>query len=167
MTEEKEKQNIFGHLVNISWNLYLISMAIGIIGIIGYFIVRIYNPSTITKLGSNYTYYKGIDNIWYEYPQKRGEAIPRQKEMIPSNVLSYNYNSNFIIALQKPKEYDEAYDTKYAYPLGRDTVYYWLIIKEKQKAIGPLDSTQFCEARKKYNVPDKLVRKMKPLHKTP
>ena len=54
---------------------------------------------------------------------------------IPPNVISYDYDKYFVVVKQKPTEFTDAiYDkTKYVYPLGRDTVYYWLIVKEEQK----------------------------------
>jgi hypothetical protein len=80
---------------------------------------------------------------------------------IPPTIISYDYDKHFIIAKQKPKEFDEAiYDKmKYVYPLGRDTVYYWLIVKQEQKVFGPLDYDSFQKLKKEYNVPDKLVLK--------
>ena len=86
---------------------------------------------------------------------------------IPPKIISYDFDKHFIVVKQKPKEFNEAiYDKmEYVYPLGRDTVYYWLIIKEDKEVLGPLDSIQFCEETKKYSVPDKLVQKMKPCKK--
>ena len=80
---------------------------------------------------------------------------------IPPTIISYNYDKCFIVAKQKPKEFDEAiYDKKeYVYPLGRDSVYYWLIIKQKQEVFGALDYDSFLKLKKEYNVPDKLMLK--------
>lgn len=80
---------------------------------------------------------------------------------IPPIVMAYDYDNDFIIAKQKPKEYDEIiYDTKeYYYPFGRDTIYYWLIIKNQQKVIGPLSFEDFQHLKIKYKVPAKLKLK--------
>jgi hypothetical protein len=80
---------------------------------------------------------------------------------IPPTIISYDYDKNFIIAKQKPKEFNEAiYDKmEYVYPLGRDTVYYWLIIKQEQKVFGALDYDSFQKLKREYNVPDKLILK--------
>jgi hypothetical protein len=119
-------------------------------------------PETTTKLGSGYIYYRGGGDYNYIYH----ENYPRERK-IPRNIISYNYkrSGSFIVAKQKPSEYDESWEKEVIYPLGRDTVYYWLIIKEDHKILGPLDSIQFCKEIKKYHVPDKLVRKMKPTGK--
>jgi hypothetical protein len=80
---------------------------------------------------------------------------------IPPTIISYAYNKHFIVASQKPKEFNEAiYDKiEYIYPLGRDTVYYWLIVKQEQKVLGPLDYDSFLQLKKEYNVSDKLILK--------
>ncbi len=77
---------------------------------------------------------------------------------IPPTIISYNYDKHFIVVKQKPKEFDEAiYDKmEYVYPLGRDTVYYWLIIKREQKVFGALDYDSFQKIAKEYKVPDNL-----------
>jgi hypothetical protein len=80
---------------------------------------------------------------------------------IPPTIISYDYDKHFIVAKQKPKEFDEAiYDKmEYVYPLGRDTVYYWLIIKQEQKVFDALDYDSFLKLRKEYKVPDNLTLK--------
>lgn len=80
---------------------------------------------------------------------------------IPPTIISYDYDKHFIIVKQKPKEYNEAiYDKmEYIYPLGRDTVYYWLIIKQEQKVFGALDYDSFLQLKKEYKVPDNLILK--------
>lgn len=77
---------------------------------------------------------------------------------IPPTIISYDYDKHFIIDKQKPKAYNEAiYDKmEYIYPLGRDTIYYWLIIKQEQKVIGPLDYDSFLKLKKEYKVSDSL-----------
>lgn len=78
---------------------------------------------------------------------------------IPPTIISYNYDKHFIIVKQKPKKNNEAiYDKiEYIYPSGRDTIYYWLIIKEEQKVFGAMDYESFQNLKKKYKVPNKLV----------
>lgn len=97
------------------------------------------------KLGSGFVYSAEHKDI-------------RGKIDVPPNILSYDYDKKFIIAKQKPKEHDEAiYDKmEYRYPLGRDTVYYWLIIKKEQKVFGALDYDSFLQLKKEYKVPDNL-----------
>ena len=78
---------------------------------------------------------------------------------IPPTIIWYDYDKYFIVAKQKPKKFHDAiYDKKeYVYPLGRDTIYYWLIIKQEQKVFGPLGYDSFQQLRKEYEVPDKLM----------
>jgi hypothetical protein len=73
---------------------------------------------------------------------------------IPPTVISYDFDKYFIVIKQKPKAFDEAiYDKmEYCYPMGRDTIYYWLIIKKGHCIFGPLDENQFKKLKEKYNV---------------
>jgi hypothetical protein len=79
---------------------------------------------------------------------------------IPSIILEYNYDKSFIIAVQKPIENDPnilLYDAEYEYKEGYNSVYYWIIIKDIQKVIGPMSKSEFVEVRGKYNVPEDLI----------
>lgn len=78
---------------------------------------------------------------------------------VPPTVISYNYDKHFIVIKQIPKKHNDAiYDKKeYSYPLGRDTTYYWLIIKQEQQVFGPLDYDAFHTLTGTYNVPDHLL----------
>jgi len=76
---------------------------------------------------------------------------------IPSTVVDFAYNNEFIIAKQKPKlPQDILYDKNYNYKLGADFTYYWLIVKDKHIVLGPFDEREFMEERKKYKIPEKL-----------
>ena len=104
------------------------------------------------NLGDGYFYRhegKPLNDIYSEYPQKNGR--------IPANVITFDYDRNFIIAIQKPRlPQDILYEKEYEYKLGEDALYFWLIIKEKKLVLGPLDTEEFKLARKQYNVPDNL-----------
>lgn len=93
----------------------------------------------------------------FKYDTNRKDILG--KIDIPPTIISFDYDKHFIIAKQRPTEFHHAiYDKMdYIYPLGRDTIYYWLIIKQEQKILGPLDSIQFLEHKKKCNIPDKLI----------
>jgi hypothetical protein len=78
---------------------------------------------------------------------------------IPPAVQRYNYDKTFIVGEQHPKRFDEVLDERITYPYGRDTIYYWIIIKESHTRLGPLTLPEFEEARKKYNVPNDLELK--------
>ena len=57
---------------------------------------------------------------------------------------------------QKPNKYDNIMDDTANYKYGRDTLYYWIIIKKKKLCLGPLLENEFNEAKIKYNVPSGL-----------
>lgn len=75
---------------------------------------------------------------------------------IPSAVLDYNYNKIFIIAKQRPILTQDILYKTYEYQLGKDTTYYWIIIKNKTLVIGPLDSILYEKKRIEYNIPNTL-----------
>ncbi len=103
----------------------------------------------VIKLGDGFIYSIGHKHIL-------GTSID-----VPPTIISYAYDKHYIVAKQRPKRFNEAiYDNiKYDYPLGRDTVYYWLIIKQELNCFGPLDYERYQELRKEYNVPDELKLK--------
>jgi hypothetical protein len=95
---------------------------------------------------------KELNDILSHYPQGRE---------IPSNALTYNYNSNFIIASQKPSKTDDPLYQKVAYRDGRDAIYYWVIVHSKKLTLGPMSKMEFERARQAYGVPENFV--LKPL----
>lgn len=103
------------------------------------------------NLGSSFVYYADHKMI-ANYTGECGG--------IPSSVLEYNYDKSYIIAAQKPIENDPnalLYDSEYKYIEGYDAVYYWIILKNNKKVIGPMSKSEFIEARRKYNVPEDLI----------
>ncbi len=81
--------------------------------------------------------------------------FPNQRE-IPANIVRYNYNNDFIIAEQRPNKVDDPLYSKTNYKLGRDTVYYWLIVNADKLVIGPMDKNEYSIELKKYKVPEIL-----------
>lgn len=78
---------------------------------------------------------------------------------IPATILDYAYNSEFIIAKQKPKLPQEPlYKKDYVYNTD-NTFFYWIIVKANNIVIGPLDMQGYINMRLKYQVPDKLILK--------
>lgn len=76
---------------------------------------------------------------------------------VPSTVIDFNYDKNFIIVKQRPKLPQEIlYERNYDYKLGADTTYFWLIIKKRHLVLGPLNKNEFREVREKYTVPKRL-----------
>lgn len=68
---------------------------------------------------------------------------------VPDEVLNFSHDRHFIIVKQLPTPYPNAMDQiRYNYPLGRDSVYYWIIDKDKTEVYGPISSQEFklkCE----------------------
>lgn len=98
------------------------------------------------RLGKGYVFYKtnkfisSTDGIYGE---------------IPSEVVCFNYDKKHIIALQKPRENDPnklLYDYEYNYHLGYDVVYYWIILKNSKKVLGPLSVEEYLWEKEKHKV---------------
>ena len=77
---------------------------------------------------------------------------------IPANIISYNFNDDFIIASQMPKMTDDPLYSETHYFNGRDSMYFWLIIHKSKLVLGPLTKSQFEKALSTYNVPMTLDR---------
>ncbi len=76
---------------------------------------------------------------------------------IPSNVTKYNYNWEYIIAEQIPKDKaDPLYNNKPHYKHGYNVPYYWIIINSKKEVIGPIDKLEFDSLLKVYQINLKL-----------
>lgn len=45
----------------------------------------------------------------------------------------------------------------YVYRYGTDKIYYWIIIHKDSIVLGPMDSLEFVQARKKYNVSERIT----------
>ena len=75
---------------------------------------------------------------------------------IPPTILTYNYNSKYIIAKQIPKLPFEAIRKQYKYEFGYSEVYYWIIDKDKCKCYGPMNIKQYTILREKLEIPSSL-----------
>lgn len=77
---------------------------------------------------------------------------------IPPFIVNYNYNERYIIAQQDPqgRNPDAIYYDKmnYKYPMGTDSVYYWIIDKTNNNYYGPFLYADFLEKcrEKKINL---------------
>ena len=103
------------------------------------------------NLGNGYVYYSDNKMI-LSSDGSYGE--------IPSVVLSFSYDNDFIIAEQDPLKNDPnllLYDSEYKYLEGYNSCYYWIIIKKEKIIIGPMNKNEFIKQRNKYNIPDKLI----------
>jgi hypothetical protein len=96
----------------------------------------LFPPSGERVLGDGYFYIECEGHTRHIYYWKEGDSTT---VFIPPEVLSYVNTSKFILAKQKPNQFDEAiYETFYNYPSGRDTTYYWFVNKHEKYLIGPL-----------------------------
>lgn len=79
---------------------------------------------------------------------------------IPADVVSYDFDDDFIIAKQKPKlPQDPLYDKDYKYNRGDKEFYYWLIVKNENLVLGPLSLEEFNNQKIKYKIPNSLTLK--------
>ncbi len=89
-------------------------------------------------------------------------VIDGGKNHIPCDVIKYGYNNDFIIAAQKPTEDCFLGKDTSVYKAGKNKTYYWIIGHSQKLFLGPMNETEFNEAKKKYNVPDDL--ELKPVY---
>lgn len=94
----------------------------------------------------------GDECYWYD--AGREEIVPRRGRIIPPVVQNYSYNKDYIIAKQQPRALKESasYCAEYEYKLGRDTTYYWIIIKNDSTTIGPLLYDEFRQLLEEYDI---------------
>jgi hypothetical protein len=77
---------------------------------------------------------------------------------IPSTILDFEYNKDFVVAKQKPKiPQDPLYDVSIKYENGTDRIYYWIIIKKEDLVLGPLELEEFKKEANKYSLPSELI----------
>jgi len=79
------------------------------------------------------------------------------------HVLFYGYNSDFIIAQQKPRDkivspfnLSQKLDEQNLKIQKSDILQYWIIKIHNDSVFGPFDKTEYFITRKKLNVPDNL-----------
>lgn len=89
------------------------------------------NPGVV-YLGQGFTYDDELCHINY---WKRGDT---RHFCIPSRILNYKNQRNYILVKQQPKKYDELLEGRFTYPYGRDTTYYWLVNKKTLEVLGPV-----------------------------
>jgi len=100
------------------------------------------------ELSGNY-YYRQYRILWHS----------SYKKFVPAEVISYNYDKNFILAAQKPIiSYDSLFKG-IVYKDGTDRIYFWLIIHKEYLILGPMIEEEYQEARMKYGVPSDLKLK--------
>lgn len=85
----------------------------------------------------------------------------KNQQYIPCNVISYTFNSDYILVYQRPSEpciHTEATGIKIA---NIDVVQFWIIDVQKESLMGPFTLSEFLNQRKKTGVPDELELKIK------
>ena len=96
----------------------------------------LFPPSGEKALGDGYYYLECEGHTRHIYYWKESDSTTI---FIPPEVLSYVNTSIFILAKQKPNQFDEVvYEKFYNYPSGRDTTYYWFVNKQEKDLTGPL-----------------------------
>lgn len=111
-------------------------MAFAVLAIFSLAIVSCGNDNE--DLGGGYTYY---------FEQKMIDG----KYQIPPTILEYKYNPDIIIVKQRPTKYRDIMYIDYNYPLGRDTIYYWIIEKKTNTLTGPVNYDEFLKEISKYD----------------
>ncbi len=136
-------------IINILKTL-LIYYLIGIGGLISLYTLNY--DGDITYLGGGYEYAPEHDHI----------LGPVE---IPPCVINYNFNKQYIIVQQNPQGHmpDAIYDTmEYKYPMGPDSIYYWIIDKTNHNYYGPILYHDFLEKCQEMGV-DLVFDKQKEL----
>ena len=110
---------------------------LALIFLIAWITITLIFSSDIEDLGGGYTY----------YPEQK---MINGKFQIPPTVLEYRYNSETIIIKQHPTKYKDIMYNDYQYPLGRDTIYYWIIEKKSNTLTGPMIYDKFQKEIRKY-----------------
>ena len=103
-------------------------------------------------LGDGFTFFEERPSMIY-YWRKGDTAIV----FIPPEVYSYTNTCDYILAKQKPEQFDQiVYAKHYEYPYGRDTIYYWFVDKKGKKLVGPFLYSEMESYLKRNNL-DKML----------
>lgn len=127
-----------------------------------FYILTIYLISLIVQSCSS-DYSKNLgDGYFYRFEASDLRDIHSENANdgeIPADIVSYDFDDDFIIAKQKPKlPQDPLYDKDYKYNRGKNEFYYWLIVKNEKLVFGPLNLDEFKALYDKYKV-SKLILK--------
>ena len=110
----------------------------------------------LEDLGQDFQYFEEVSFIDYD---KQGDTLSLY---IPPKVVSFNNSKDFILAKQRPEEFDDAwfFPKRFDYYVGRDTVYFWLIDKRSKELTGPLLESDMEKVLKEKNL-EKMMKKLK------
>lgn len=77
---------------------------------------------------------------------------------IPSTIVEYRFDKEYIVAKQKPKIPQEPlYKYKYEYAEGNDCYYYWVITKRNNEAYGPLNEKDYRAICENLKIPKIII----------
>lgn len=94
-------------------------------------------------LGSGFYYHSEQKHIVVDRSSKFNASAAFD---IPPVVEKFDFDNKYIVAIQKPRQYDEAlYHLPNAdmYLQGRDTLYYWIIVKKTHTVFGPMTAEEY------------------------
>lgn len=103
-----------------------------------FFYSLLFPPSEEKYLGNGFRLFGGHDSEIYYWALGDTTTV-----FIPPDVMSYVNTKRYILARQKPHQFDDAvYPKFYKYPFGRDTTYYWFVDKQEKSLRGPFLYTE-------------------------
>lgn len=113
------------------------------------------NNSSARYLGNGFFFSANDEfhkHIWYwRLFEKEHNEIG-----VPPDIINFKKYNRYILVKQKPKEHDDVIDIHCQYPLGRDTVYYWIIQTKTKSILGPMDKEKMVACQDSLHVPDLL-----------
>ncbi|NNV57692.1 DUF3997 domain-containing protein [Limnovirga soli] len=103
--------------------------------------------------GEYYFYEEGVHQNVIEK-----DGLDYYGKLIPCEILSYDYNKEYIIAAQKPVLpcFEGEFAATIHYPPNKDSIYYWIISHEQNLLVGPLTKEEFELKRMELKVPKNL-----------
>lgn len=113
----------------------------------------------IDSIMNDFTIYLGRGYICYDEHQSDVHIYHNEKPQfgIPSNITDYKNTIDWILIRQIPSEEKypkEAFGPFVSYPMGKDTVYYWIVDKKSHQVYGPLFYDDYLNKVKELNIED-------------
>jgi hypothetical protein len=92
----------------------------------------------------------------FVHESKTDKVIDGGNLFIPCQVTHYGFNSDFIVAAQKPSNECFLGKDLNTYSLGKDSTYYWIVIHKDKKLIGPMLKLEYEMAKDSLGIPSSL-----------
>jgi hypothetical protein len=96
-------------------------------------------------------------NYYFIFESQYNQTITGHGSIIPTVVISYSYNDNYILAAQRT---DLTKDSNVDGVNNVDVVQFWIIDVKKETLYGPFKIAEYLEKRKILNIPGKLKLKV-------